>query len=387
MIEQRTHLRVLVTLGSSPRPTLVYVPGIQQGQFGAQQSSAPTGWVEERWIAIGASILYLAQLGATRLLLIGAVLAICLGYIIVSFGSLVTARRTEFAVLSALGWRPWQPVRLFLAEALLLALVGGAAGLCLALLVATLLSATPIWLIVAWTLPVMLALALLSSLYPLWLIWRIRPAEILRAGAAISPTTGRAGRLRAWPLWSFFPPTWTLVARNLARSRPRTVLTVCSLCLSTILLVVMFSSILTLRQTLTGTLLGDFVLLQTAVPQIAGCIFAVLLSFLSIANLLLLQLRERQREIGLLQAIGWRAGLVQRMFVQEGIVVALPGSVAGVLVAAWILTLQHTGQRIIPPLFVILGAVALMMLVAALAAIPALRAINRMQVNDILRAE
>jgi putative ABC transport system permease protein len=385
LIEQRTRLRVLVTLGSSPRPTLVYVPGIKPGQFGAQQTIAPTGWVEERWIAIGASILYLAQLGATRLLLIGAVLAICLGYIIVSFGSLVTAQRTEFAVLSALGWRPWQPVRLFLAQAFLLGLVGGATGLCIALVIATLLSATPIWLIVTWTLPTMLALALLSSLYPLWLIWHIRPAEILRAGASISSTT--PGRLRGWPLWSFFSPTWALVARNLARSRPRTVLTIVSLCLSTILLVVMFSGILTLRQTLTGTLLGDFVLLQTAIPQIAGCIFAALLSFLSVANLLLLQVRERQREIGLLQAIGWRAGLVQRMFVQEGIVVALSGSLPGVMVAAWILTLQHTGQKIIPPLFVILGAVVLMVLVATLATIPALRAINRMQVNDILRAE
>jgi ABC-type lipoprotein release transport system permease subunit len=385
LIEQRTHLRVLVTLGSSPRPTLVYVPGLKAGQFGAQQAIAPTGWVEERWIAIGASILYLAQLGATRLLLIGVVLAICLGYIIVSFSSLMTAQRGEFAVLSALGWRPWQPVQLFLGQVLLLALVGGAAGLGLALLVAALLSATPIWLIVMWALPAILILALLSALYPLWHIWHIRPAEILRAGAPISPTGAR--RLRGWPLWSFFSPIWVLAARNLARSRPRTLLTIGSLGLSTILLVVMFSSILALRQTLTGTLLGDFVLLQTAVPQIAGCVFALLLSFLSVANLLLLQLRERQREIGLLQAIGWRAGLVQRIFVQEGIVVALSGSLPGVIVSAWILSLQHTGQRIIPSSFVIVGAVALMVLVATLATIPALRAINRMQVNDILRAE
>ncbi len=94
--------------------------------------------------------------------------------------------------------------------------------------------------------------------------------------------------------------------RNLARSRPRTVITVGSLFLSAILLVLMFSGILALRQTLVGTLLGDFVLLQTAVPQIAGCVFAVLLSFLSVADLLLLRVRERQQEIALLQAIGWR---------------------------------------------------------------------------------
>ncbi|MGH2497101.1 MAG: ABC transporter permease [Ktedonobacteraceae bacterium] len=387
LIEQRTHLRVLVTLGSSPRPTLVYVPGVKQGQFGASQSIAPTGWIEERWIAIGASILYLAQLGATRLLLIGAVLAVCLGYLIVSFGSLVTAQRTEFAVLSALGWRPWQPVRLFLAQALLLALIGGGLGLGLALLIATLLSATPIWLIVIWLLPAMLVLALLSSLYPLWLIWHIRPAHILRAGASISPSPIRTGRIWGFPLWSFISPLWSLVVRNLARSRPRTLLTICSLFLSTALLMLMFSGILALRQTLTGTLLGNFVLLQTAIPQITGCVFAVLLSFLSIADLLLLQVRERQREIGLLQAFGWRAGMVQRLFVQEGITVALIGSLVGVLVATWILVLQHTSQKLVSPLLVALGAIVLMTLVAALATIPALRTINRMQVNDILRAE
>jgi putative ABC transport system permease protein len=384
LIEQRTHLRALVTLGSSPRPTLVYVPGVKQGQFGAKQRIAPIGWIEERWIAVGVSILYLAQLGLTRLLLIGAVLAVCLGYLAVSFTSLVTAQRTEFAILSALGWRPWQPVRLFLTQALLLALAGGALGLGIALLIAAFLSATPIWLLVIWTLPTMLVLALLSSLYPLWLIWSIRPSEILRAGAPVAPT-----RARLWgvPLWSFVSPTWALVVRNLARSRPRTLLTIASLFLSTLLLVLMFSGVLALRQTLTGTLLGDFVLLQTAAPQIAGCIFAVLLSFLSVTDLLLLQVRERQREIGLLEALGWRTGLVQRLFVQEGITLALIGALPGVLVAAWVLTLQHADQQLISPLLIASGAVIFMLLVAALATLPALRAINRMQVHAILRAE
>lgn len=384
LIEQRTHLRVLVTLGSSPRPTLVYVPGVEQGQFGAQQTIHPVGWVEERWIAIGVSILYLAQLGLTRLLLIGAVLAVCLGYLVVSFSSLVTAQRTEFAVLSALGWRPWQPARIFLMQALLLAMIGGALGLGIALLLATLLSAIPIWLIVIWTLPAMLVLALLSSIYPLWLIWHIRPVEILRAGASITPD-----RVRLWgiPLWSLVSPLWSLVVRNLARSRPRTLLAIFSLFLSTLLLVVMFSGILSLRQTLTGTLLGDFVLLETAVPQIAGCAFTVLLSFLSVADLLLLQANERQREIGLLEALGWRTNLVQRLFIQEGITLALIGALPGVLVAEWILSAQHANQQLIPPLLVALGAILLMVLIAALASIPTLRTIQRMQVNDILRAE
>jgi ABC-type antimicrobial peptide transport system permease subunit len=177
------------------------------------------------------------------------------------------------------------------------------------------------------------------------------------------------------------------VLRNLGRSRSRTVLTGISLFLSAVLLVLMFSGILALRQTLVGTLLGNFVLLQTAVPQIAGCVFAVLLTFLSVADLLLLQARERQREIGLLQAVGWRTGQVQRLFVQEGLLLAVLATLPGVLVAQGILIAQHNAQNIIPPPLVALAAMLFMVLVAALATLPALRMVGRMQVGEVLRDE
>jgi ABC-type antimicrobial peptide transport system permease subunit len=182
-------------------------------------------------------------------------------------------------------------------------------------------------------------------------------------------------------------PISSLVVRNLTRSRPRTLITIGSLFLSAVLLVLMFSSILALRQTLVGTFLGDFVLLQTAVFQIAGCVLALLLSFLSVTDLLLLQVRERQQEIGLLQAIGWRPVMVQRLFAQEGLALALIGTIPGVLVALGILVWQHTVEGIIPPPLIALSTVVLMMLIAALAAIPALHVVNKMQVMNVLRAE
>lgn len=379
LIHLRTGLPVVITLGSSPSPTLVYVPGAKQGQFGQNPAIDPTGWVEERWISIGASVLYLAQLGATRLLLLGAVLAVCLGYLVVSLSALLTAQRREFALLSALGWPPWLHARLFLMQALLFALVGGLVGMGAALLIATMLDAIPIWLIVIWTLPALLLVALLGSLYPLWTIWRIQPAEILRAGAAIA---ARRARLLRVPLWAI----GGLVLRNLARSRPRTALTVGSLFLSALLLVLMLSSILALRQTLIGTLLGSYVLVQTAALQIAGCVFALLLSFLSVADLLLMQVRERQQEIGVLQAVGWRPRLVQGLFAREGVLLALLGAVPGALVAEGILAAQHQMQNAVAPL-VGVGAVILLALVAGLAALPALRAVSRMQVMDVLRGE
>lgn len=384
MIQQHTGLRVLVTLGSSPQPTLVYVPGIKQGEYGSTRTIDPVGWVEERWIFIGAGIVYLNQLGITRLLLLGAVLLVCLGYLVMTLSALVSAQRREMAILSALGWRPWHPVSLFLSQILILAVGGGIVGIGLALLTMTLIGTSPPWPIVAWTLPVVLSLALLSTLYPLYQIWHIRPAEVLRAGTSVS--MGRISHLEA-RLWWSLPPIASLALRNLARSRWQALIAIGSLFFSAALLTIMVEGILALRQTLQGTLLGDYVLLQTAVPQLAGAVFAVLLTFLSVADLLLLQVRERQREIGLLRAVGWRPGTIQQLFMQEGLTLALVGAIPGVLVALWVVATQHQTQGAVPAPLVALGAVGLMILVATLAALPAVRTANRVQVADVLKAD
>jgi len=237
---------------------------------------------------------------------------------------------------------------------------------------------------VAWTLPIILALALLSALYPLWQLGRIHPAEVLRTGSIVA-----SGRQVSWfaQIVARLPVISSFAIRNLTRSRVRSFIAIGNLFLSALLLTVMVDGLLAFRETLQGTLLGNYVLLQTAIPQLAGAAFAVLLTFLSVADLLLLQVRERQREIGLLQAIGWRPDMVHRMFVQEGLTLALVGTIPGVLVALGILLTRHTTQNIVPLPMVGFGAVLLMMLVGALATLPALRATNRMQLVDVLRTE
>lgn len=383
-IRQQTGLQVAITLGSSPQPTQVFVPDIPVGFDGSIQSIAPIGWVQERWIHIGVGLVYLNQLGSTRLLLLGAVLAVCLGYLAVAFSALVRSQRRDFAILSVLGWRPWQPIRLFLAQVTVLAIGGGLVGLGLALLIAILLEATPLWLVVILTIPAMLALALISVIYPLWQLWRMHPAELLRAGSSVK--TGK-GWLLGSRVGGRLMPIGTLVLRNLGRSRARTLIAFVSLLLSALLLMVMFNGVLALHQALQGTLLGDYVLLQTAVPQLAGCVIALVLTFLSVADLLLLQVRERHQEIGLLQAVGWRPWAIQRLFVQEGLILAITGVVPGVLISMLVLSAQHTVQDIVPIPLIAGGVLVLMVLVSALAILPAMRAVSRVEVVELLRAE
>ncbi len=182
-------------------------------------------------------------------------------------------------------------------------------------------------------------------------------------------------------------PIGSLVLRNVSRSRTRALLALLSLFFSALLLMIMFNSLLAQHQALQGTLLGDYVLLQTAVPQIAGCVIALVLTFLSVADLLLLQVRERQKEIGLFHAIGWRPWTIQRLFVQEGLLLVIAGTILGVLVSLWVLSVQHVVQHIVSVPLIACGVVALMILVATLAILPAMRAVSRMRVVELLRAE
>lgn len=385
-IQQATGLRVIVTLGSSPQPVLVYVPGLKIGQDDATQNIAPLGWVRENWLAIGAGVSYLRQLGQTQTLFLGAILLVCLGYLMVTLSALVSAQRREMAVLSALGWEPWQAATSFLAQAFALAIIGGILGIGVALLIVALIGASPPWLIVAWALPIMLVLALLAALYPLWQLWRVEPAEVLRQGTGVAHSRQRAQRLRAG-IAASLPSVLGMALRNLARSHLRSLIAFGSLFLSAGLLTIMIAGLFAFRQSLQGTLLGNYILLQTAVPQLAGALVAVLLTFMSVADLLLLQVRERQREIGLLHAVGWRPGVVQRLFVEEGVLLALGGSIPGVLVALGVLLVQHQASGTTPALLIGSGAFGLMVAVAALAALPAIQALKRIPLGDILRAE
>ena len=181
-------------------------------------------------------------------------------------------------------------------------------------------------------------------------------------------------------------PIGTLVLRNLGRSRIRALIAGLSLFFSAFLLMIMLNGVLALHQALQGTLLGEYVLFQTAVPQIAGCAIAMVLTFLSVADLLLLQVRERQQEIGLLQAIGWRPWAIQRLFVQEGLFLAMIGTISGVLVSLWVLSAQHLAQNIVSVPLMACGVIVLMGMVSALAILPAMRAASRMEVVDLLRA-
>src|SRR5690606_17304088 len=82
-----------------------------------------------------------------------------------------------------------------------------------------------------------------------------------------------------------------------------------------------------------------------------GAYFSYFSFFLVVSALLLtalffrLGIEQRLREIGLLRATGFSVKVIQRLFLQEGLVVAVIGAVAGVALAIGWAALMMYGLR------------------------------------------
>ncbi|WP_255991161.1 ABC transporter permease [Chitinolyticbacter albus] len=103
----------------------------------------------------------------------------------------------------------------------------------------------------------------------------------------------------------------------------------------------------------------DFATLNPQYGQITG-MFAAIFSFIAlligvivlftVSNTMSMAVVERTTEIGTLRALGLRRGGIRRLFVSEGLLLGIVGSVAGALVAlglAWLV--NHAGLSWTPP--------------------------------------
>lgn len=141
----------------------------------------------------------------------------------------VMERTREIGVLRAIGWRRRRIVLMILGEALVLALVGGIAGIALGVGLTMLVRLSPAveTLLQGVFRPDMFVQALvialllggLGGVYPAWRASRLAPVEAMRQEGGSAPSMGRVSRFlaRYLPLGAF---------RNLVRRPGRTLVTV-----------------------------------------------------------------------------------------------------------------------------------------------------------------
>jgi len=347
-IVEVTGLDADVVVGSSPQRVLVHIPGYKD--------IPPVGYVEEMWIQKGVTLSYSREIQRVNLIFFGLILSVCTLNILNTTLMTVLGRRREIALQKALGWRSSTVFRLTLLEVGMVGLIAGGAGIPLA------------WGLARWLhlrmpleralliLPLGVGLCLLGGLVPAWLAARVSPVALLQRGEI-----EHVGRSLPGPSSLF-----TYALRSILRRRVRAILVTLTMALAAALLTVFLVASLGLRGYLSGTLLGEYLILHIEGYHYIVAGVGLLVAATTILDALLVSALERRREIGVLKTTGWRDREVTGLFVSEGLLLGLAGGVLGWLVGlaaygllyrglpaqAWWVTLPALG---VP---VLVGAVA-----------------------------
>ena len=330
-IEQETGLITDITLGSSPQPTLVNVPEV----YGEEE----LGWFHQPWIKLGSSITIFreAKIGFSGLIL--SIMSVAVIYVWSTSLVSLLRRRKEFAVLLAIGWQPRQLGKLLLLESTIL-------GIFVALLS---------WFILgliymsegAIVDPVRFFLTglfgflvyLLGAVVPVSLAQNIMPYEAIQSGE-ISKSSKRFIRTKGILSMAFnhFIGKWK-----------RSLLSIVAIALPTSLLTIFLFITFQLRGTLYTTFLGQYVALEVGPVHYAAIAVALIIAILTTAEITWQNIAERQEEIALLKAVGWKNSSVRFLVWIEGMLVGLFAALVGLLIAFLVMTsnLQQLPPKII----------------------------------------
>lgn len=309
-ITDRTRLPVDITAGSSPTPITVELP---KGRYGM-----PALTVTEGWVSKGAAVVVLTALDRKSLGLFLLVLAVCGLFVSNAALAAVRSRRREIGTLVCLGWSRPRIFAAVLGELVMIALIAGVAG---NLLAAALVAALGLEMPLSQTLlvtPVSVALATVAGLAPAMRAARGSPLDTVRA-PALEPRRGRVVRTVAG-----------MGAVNLRRLPGRTLLGMVGLAVAVAAFTSLLAITLAFRGTVIGTALGNAVEVRVRGVDVLSALLAIALGAVCVADVLVLNMRERAAELVTLTTTGWTEGHIVRLGLYEGLGMGLLGSGAGV---------------------------------------------------------
>lgn len=190
-----------------------------------------------------------------------------------------------------------------------------------AILVAVLSLSLPL-LHVLLVLPISVLLAAMAGALPAWLASRGLPLDALRPPVAARRRARHVRRLT------------TLAWVNLMRLPGRTVVAAAGLAIGVAALAMLIGIERAFQGTLVGTVLGSALSLRVHGADFAAVGLTLALAALSIADVVYLNLRERQTELVTLYALGWTHGHLRRMVIFEALGLGTIGSLSGAVPAA-----------------------------------------------------
>ncbi|WP_371069850.1 ABC transporter permease [Sediminibacillus sp. JSM 1682029] len=323
-IEEKTGLITDITLGSSPQPAITHIPA-----SGEQES---LGWVEQPWIKLGSSISIFKESRMGLSGVIASVIIVAIVYVFASNIMMMYARKKEFALLLAVGWRPKQLSFLLFIEALILgSFVSLVSWLILGIIYVTNDVQTSIWRLLSIAI-FGLSIYLSGSFIPSILVRRISPYETIKRGEV---TAKKRHSFQAFT-------SFGMAANQLMTQWKRALLSIVSIALPTAMLIYFLFITFQLRGTMYTTWLGEFVAMEVGVMHYIAMGVALLIAILTTAEIMWQNVAERQSEFAVLKALGWRNSTVQMLVLWEGAITGLLAGVFGLCLSLVVITISYS---------------------------------------------
>jgi len=317
-IHDRTGLDVDITAGSSPHPLTLELP---PGKFGRPALTLREGWVKK-----GVSAAFLNGVGRKQLALFTLIPLLCCLFLGNGTYAAARARRAEIGTLLTFGWSRAAIFSVLLGELLLIGLAAGVLGVGLAAAAVAAFSLHAKLWVTLLVLPLALSISLVAGLVPAWRASLLDPLATLRPPVSDLRRPHRVRRVTE------------LALLNLRRVPGRALVGGAGLLLGACALTVLLAVQHAFQGVLAGTLLGDAIAIQIRGFDYLAVALVIALAALSIADVLYLNLRERQAELVTLRTLGWDKAHLVRLVSIEGIALALVatlvGAIAGVAICA-----------------------------------------------------
>lgn len=366
-IEQETGLQVDVVMGSSTAEYETVLPG---GRFGRPELT-----LAEPMSVKGVATVIREAIERKSLLLFSLILVVCALFVGNASAASVRAKRTEFGVLASVGWGRRPLFLMVLGELAALGLVAGIVGVGVAWLTGLPLGIEVSWSRALLAVPASLLVALVSGLLPAWRAASADPMDaILPAVVAARRSMRRPSQLR-------------LGVAGVWRVPVRTLLGAAVFAVATGAVTLLGSIATVFHGQVSGTLLGDAVTVQVRTADVVAAFAMVVLSVVTVADILYLNVRDRMAELAVLSATGWTDAAIGRLIAVEAAVIGLIGSVCGVSTAAVATLALVGGQSLIGVLAVSVLLIATGPMLASIAAVVPIRLLRGRAIAPLLAGE
>lgn len=315
-IHEATGLDVDITIGASLENRTLALP--------ASEAGTPALLLNEQWTKKGVAVtisdaLDVKSLALFILILVSSALTIAL----ISAAS-VTARRTELATLSAIGWTASRVSRLLRVELMILGSCAGLLGAIAALPIAAALDIALAWWQVLLAVPLGVILSVVPGTIASASVGRISPMDAFHSRTSRQTSAKGSIRLRG---------AVTLALILAARRRGRAVVAASAVAMATACAVSMNLITQSFNGAAVGSFLGDAIALQVRGPDVAATVLLALLGLTAVATVTTLSVLEDKASFAILRSVGWKDGSLALSLIVQNALIGATGAIFGGIVS------------------------------------------------------